>query len=362
MDPATNPFAPGAGTPPPELAGRDELLETVRVAIARVRAGRSAKSVLMVGLRGVGQDRAARPDAGRRRGRGIQTVRIEAPEGRSLPALLAPELRRRAAALSREERGEGLGDARAACARRLRQGAQGQVPGHRGRHRLRSGAGPRGQRRPGARPAGAARGRRRGRAARRARRSSLFIDELQYVEEDQLAALITALHRVAQRQLPVVAGRRRPAAAPRTDGPREVICRAALRLPGDRSARRGPRRAAPSSSRSRDRAPTSPTEAVSSDRRRDAGLPVLPPGVGKARMGRGAGSPITPRTSTLASATAIAALDASFFRVRFDRLTPAEKRYLRAMAELGPGPASLRRHRRRSSAQRHLARHRRAAS
>ena len=39
-----------------------------------------------------------------------------------------------------------------------------------------------------------------------------------------------------------------------------------------------------------------------------------------------------------ARVTAIAALDASFFRVRFDRLTPAEKRYLRAMAELGPGP------------------------
>ena len=50
MDPVINPFAPGAGTPPPELAGRDPLLETVRVAIARVRRGLPAKSVLMVGL------------------------------------------------------------------------------------------------------------------------------------------------------------------------------------------------------------------------------------------------------------------------------------------------------------------------
>ena len=39
-----------------------------------------------------------------------------------------------------------------------------------------------------------------------------------------------------------------------------------------------------------------------------------------------------------ASVEAVAALDESFFRVRFDRLTPSEKRYLRAMAELGPGP------------------------
>ena len=49
-------------------------------------------------------------------------------------------------------------------------------------------------------------------------------------------------------------------------------------------------------------------------------------------------SPITEADVENASTTAIAALDESFFRVRFDRLTPAEKRYLRAMAELGPGP------------------------
>ncbi len=55
MDPIHNPFAPGAGTPPPELAGRDELRERVRVAIERVRLGLPTKSILMVGLRGVGK-------------------------------------------------------------------------------------------------------------------------------------------------------------------------------------------------------------------------------------------------------------------------------------------------------------------
>ena len=55
MDPIGNPYAPGAGTPPPELAGRDELREIVRIALERVRAGRPAKSILMVGLRGVGK-------------------------------------------------------------------------------------------------------------------------------------------------------------------------------------------------------------------------------------------------------------------------------------------------------------------
>jgi len=55
MNPVTNPFAPGAGTQPPELAGRDELRETIRVAIERVRGGLPAKSILMVGLRREGQ-------------------------------------------------------------------------------------------------------------------------------------------------------------------------------------------------------------------------------------------------------------------------------------------------------------------
>lgn len=90
MDPIRNPYTPGAGTPPPELAGRDELREQVRVALERVRLGRPSKSVLMVGLRGVGKtvllDRM-RDDA---EAAGIQTLRIEAPEGRSLPAILAP--------------------------------------------------------------------------------------------------------------------------------------------------------------------------------------------------------------------------------------------------------------------------------
>ena len=97
------PLSSGAGTPPPELAGRDSLLEDVRVAIARIRAGNSAKSVLLVGLRGVGKtvllDRM-KLDADNAK---IYTVRIEVPQNRSLPALLAPDLRRVLLRLSRLE-------------------------------------------------------------------------------------------------------------------------------------------------------------------------------------------------------------------------------------------------------------------
>jgi hypothetical protein len=55
MDAVQNPYAPGAGTPPPELAGREELREAARVALARICAGKPSKSLLMVGLRGVGK-------------------------------------------------------------------------------------------------------------------------------------------------------------------------------------------------------------------------------------------------------------------------------------------------------------------
>src|SRR3954464_875934 len=108
MDPVKNPYAPGAGSQPPELAGRDEVREQIRIALERTRAGRPTKSVLMVGLRGVGKtvllDRM-RDDA---EASGIQTLRVEAPEGRSLPAMLAPELRRALLRLSTNEQAKEL--------------------------------------------------------------------------------------------------------------------------------------------------------------------------------------------------------------------------------------------------------------
>ena len=108
MDPIENPYSPGAGSPPPELAGRDRIREQVRVAIARIRIGNAAKSVLMVGLRGVGKTvllDQMRTDAERT---GIHTIRIEAPENRSLPALLAPQLRLALLRLSQVEAAKNL--------------------------------------------------------------------------------------------------------------------------------------------------------------------------------------------------------------------------------------------------------------
>jgi hypothetical protein len=88
-----NPYSPGAGSPPPELVGRDALRDSVAVSIGRLRLGRSAKNTLLAGLRGVGKTvllEQMRIDA---ETQGILTVRAETPERRSLPALLAPQVR-----------------------------------------------------------------------------------------------------------------------------------------------------------------------------------------------------------------------------------------------------------------------------
>ena len=93
MDPRQNPYAPGAGTPPPELAGREDIIEKASIALDRIRAGRSARSLLIVGLRGVGKTvllNRLNQDA---EVKGITTLMLEAPERKSLPALLAPALR-----------------------------------------------------------------------------------------------------------------------------------------------------------------------------------------------------------------------------------------------------------------------------
>src|ERR1700691_3755397 len=103
MDPRTNPYSPGAGTPPPELAGRDGIIERAAIALDRIRAGRAARSLILYGLRGVGKTvllNRIRIDA---EARAIVTVRMEAPEERSLPALLAPALRAALLRLSRLE-------------------------------------------------------------------------------------------------------------------------------------------------------------------------------------------------------------------------------------------------------------------
>ncbi len=336
MNPVTNPYAPGAGTPPPELAGRDALREAVRVAIERVRRGLPTKSVLMVGLRGVGKtvllDRM-RDDA---EATGVHTVRIEAPERRSLPALLAPQLRQALHRLSRTEH------AKALAQRGLRA-----LAGFVGKMKLKYDdieVGLDFEPEPGLADNGdlehdlAALFETVGQAAQQAGTALiLFVDELQYVDESQLAMLIAALHRCAQRKLPVaLVGAGLPQLRGRMGEAKSYAERlfdfpvvgALPPVAAEQAIAR------PALAEGVVIAPAAIAEIV----RETHGYPYFLQEWGKHTWDTAQQSPVTADDVRKASASAVAALDESFFRVRFDRLTPAQKKYLRAMAELGPGP------------------------
>jgi hypothetical protein len=291
---------------------------------------------MLVGLRGVGKtvllDRI-REDAEEA---GIHTVRIEAPEGRSLPALLAPQLRQALLRLSQVEAARdyavrGL-RALAGFARKLKvtfgdievgldyEPEPGLADNGDLEHDLQALI------------------EQVGLAAKAAKTAlAIFIDELQYVEEAQLAALITAMHRTEQRRLPVVLV---GAGLPQLRGRMGNAKSYAERLFDFPEI--GP--LPPPAAR---RAIEKPLD--------DEGVKIAPAALdqilgvtqgyayylqqwGSHTWRAATASPITAGDVATASVTAIAALDESFFRVRFDRLTPKEKKYLRAMAELGPGP------------------------
>jgi len=336
MDPVTNPFAPGAGTPPPELAGRDDLRETVRVAIARLRRGLPTKSVLMVGLRGVGKtvllDRM-RDDA---EAAGVHTVRIEAPEGRSLPAILAPQLRQALLRLSRNDQ------AKAVATRALRALA-GFAKGLKLKYNDIE-VGFDFEAEPGLADNGdlehdlQALLEAVGIAAQKADTALvLFVDELQYVEEAELAALITAMHRCAQRKVPIMlVGAGLPQLRGRMGNAKSYAERlfdfpevGPLLAPAARVAIAKP---------VRDQGATITDSAVEQIVAETKGYPYFLQEWGKHAWDAADASPIEAGDVKAASISAVAALDESFFRVRFDRLTPAEKKYLRAMAQMGPGP------------------------
>src|SRR5688500_7206796 len=93
MDPLKNPFSPGAGSPPPELVGRDALLAQAAVLLGRVREGRSEKSILLTGLRGVGKTVLLNEIEHRARAAGYRCVSMEGSEERALGPTLAQALR-----------------------------------------------------------------------------------------------------------------------------------------------------------------------------------------------------------------------------------------------------------------------------
>lgn len=336
MDPRRNPYAPGAGRAPPELAGRDDLLERAAIALDRIRAGRAARSFVLYGLRGVGKTvllNRIRLDA---EARGIVSVRIEAPEGRSLPSVLAPALR---AALLKLDRMQAVRAGGAKALRALAGFAKAlkvkysdievalDVDAERGladsgdlESDLTALLGEVGRA-----------------AAERDTAVAIYVDELQYVPEEQLGALITALHDASQRELPVAMV---AAGLPQLVGQSGRAKSYAERLFEFVRIDRLDRDAAVQALcvPAEEEGAAFEAGAIEEILKQTLGYPYFLQEWGKHAWNVADASPITQADAEKATQDALAELDGSFFRVRFDNLSPAERRYLRAMAEIGPGP------------------------
>lgn len=336
MDPIKNPFSPGAGFPPPELVGRDEVLEQTRILLGRVRNKRAEKSLLLTGLRGVGKTVLLNEMERIAQGEGYRTIFVEAYEGKPLAALLAPHLKRLLFDLNRVA---GAGD-------KVRRGLAvlksfiGAVkvkvngvefgldiePEH--------GAADSGDLEvdfPALLVALA--------EAAEERRScvAILIDEIQYFKQSELSALIMAMHKMQQRQLPLVLIGAGLPILPGLAGESKSYAERLFTFPvigplSEPDAKKALQAPVSEAGIAFEKA------ALEEIYRLTQGYPYFLQEWGYQSWNHAAAPPITLQDVHAATTKVIPRLDANFFRVRFDRLTPSEKNYLRAMAELGPGP------------------------
>ncbi len=331
-----NPFSPGAGSPPPELAGREAILKQARVLFGRVRARRAEKSLLLTGLRGVGKT-VLLNEMERMAGRdGYRTVLLEAQETRPVSALLVPRLRR---LLFELDRMAGAGD-RARRALAVLKGFVGAIKVSVGDVEFgldidpERGAADSGDLEadlPELLAAVAEAAEERGTAV------ALLIDEIQYCGQTELSALIMAMHRMQQRQLPLVLVAAGLPILPGLAGESKSYAERLFAFPDV-----GPLE--PADAAQAVRQPIEGAgEAIDADALAEIvaltrGYPYFLQEWGYQVWNLAAASPITLATVREATELVTRRLDQNFFRVRFDRLTPREKRYLRAMAQQGSGP------------------------
>ncbi len=333
MDVAANPFSPGAGSQPPELTGREGALESARITLSRLKARLPDRSLLLVGLRGVGKTVLLNRIEAMARENGFYSAILEAPEDKKLAGILAPELRKLLLQLDTIQAGKetitkALGALRSFA--NVFQVSIGDVG---------FGITPT----PGTADSGdldrdltdllVLLGQA---AAERRTTVAILIDELQYVSEKELGSLISGLHRVSQLNLPLVLfGAGLPQLAALTGNAKSYSERlfvfhevGPLKRSDAISALQEPVRRV---------GVCFTAEALDQVITATEGYPYFLQEWGKHAWIHAKSTPITLQDTLNAKATATTELDNSFFRVRLDRLTPTEREYIRAMAELGPG-------------------------
>lgn len=336
MRPNENPFAPGAGSPPPALVGRKAILDQAQLALARIKNGRSEKSSLLVGLRGVGKTVLLRAIHDEAEAQGYQTFFIETPENKHLTSLLLPPLRnilfkldqmegfnegvKRAFRVFKSFLGAikvGTDDINVSLDFEPEKGTADSGDFEFDLAALLSAVAVA--------------------AASRKTAIALVIDEMQYLTERELGALIMALHQIAQKRLPLLVFGAGLAQLVGLAGKAKSYAERLFTYP--------PVGALPESDAAealnkpvRDQGVEFEPEAVDAIIRIARGYPYFLQEWGYETWNYAQSSPIRLADVKGVTPEVIRKLDENFFRVRFDRLKAGERKYLRAMAELGPGP------------------------
>lgn len=334
MDPVANPFSPGAGSRPPELAGREGIVHDAGVALKRVIAGRSAQSQIFLGLRGTGKTVLLNEVLEVAEREGFISAFIEAPESKPLTEMLYPAMRQVLRKLSAQEKArhmaiKGLQALRGfASAFKITLGdveiGVDADPGVADSGNLEIDLGEMFEAI--------------GRAAQSAAKGwVLLIDEVQYLEEEELAAVIVAVHRMSQRNLPVMVFAGGLPQIAKLSGDAKSYAERLFVFPKIGALDEG----------AAHDAIIKPLKAEGVEIEKDAlesineltgGYPFFLQEWGHHAWNVAEGSPINLANVETATEKALARLDDGFFRVRFDRLTNAEVEYVEAMASLGAGP------------------------
>lgn len=333
MDPVRNPFAPGAGNPPPELAGRSEVLQAIETAVRRVAQKRPVQAPIMVGLRGVGKTVLLNRSHEIASQEGFLTVDVEAHESKSLPELLLPGLRKALYSLSATENAKDKARRGLSVLRGFLAALKVSYGGFEVGIEAEAGTADSGDLEADLPELILVIGE----AASAAKRPvAIIIDELQYLSSPEFSALIMAIHKVNQRSLPVMVI---AAGLPQILGLAGNSKSYAERLfsyPRIGALAEGDAIAAISNP-ARQEGVEFTTEAIVRIMEVTECYPYFIQQWAHDAWNVADGDEVTLSDIERATPISIASLDQSFFQVRFDRCTPTEKRYMRALAELGPG-------------------------
>lgn len=335
MDPIKNPFSPGAGSPPPKLAGRAPVLEQARVLLGRVMIGKAEKSLMLTGLRGVGKTVLLNEVRRMAQEAGYRTVLIEAHEEKALGPLIAAPLK---AVLFDLDRMAQTGD-RVKRGLRVLRSFLGGLKVKVGELEIgldiepETGAADSGDIEidlPNVLEA-------LGEAAKEKNSAiAILIDEIQYLSQKELGAIIMAMHRMQQRQLPVVLLGAGLPVLPGLAGESKSYAERLFAFPDIGALSEADANQAISEPAVQEGV-TLTASALTETYRLTKGYPYFIQEWCYQMWNLAVSSPIELELVQSAAEAVVKRLDQNFFRVRFDRLTPGEKNFLRAMAQLGSG-------------------------